>query len=67
MDINVFIKNYIDAYENHFNNENRNNATFENMEYAGWLLDRYFPEFTKDATAYITLYNKCKRTALMSI
>ena len=60
MDKQVFIKNYIMAYENHFQNDKRNNATFENMQYAGWLLDKYFPDFTQDATYYKALYLKCK-------
>lgn len=54
------IKNYVKAYENHFQNKNKNNATFENVGYAGWLLDRYYPEFTQDATYYKALYEKCK-------
>ncbi len=61
MDKQVFIKNYIKAYEKHFENENRNNATFEDMQYAGWLLDKYFPDFTQDATYYKALYLKCKK------
>ena len=54
------IKNFVEAYEKHFKNENRNDATFENMQYAGWLLDKYDPEFTKNATYYKALYIKCK-------
>lgn len=54
------IKNFIKEYENHFKNENRNDVTFERMQYAGWLLDKFDPEFTSDATYYKALYLKCK-------
>lgn len=57
----TLIINYINDYENHFKNENRNSATFEKMQYAGWLLDTKFPEFTADATYYKALYEKCKK------
>lgn len=55
----AYIINYIKAYQNHFENDNRNNATFENLQYASYLLDKYYPEFTKDATYYKALYKKC--------
>lgn len=61
MELRTFAINYIDEYENHFKNANRNDVTFEKMEYAGYLLDKYFPDFTKNATCYKSLYEKCKK------
>lgn len=61
MELRTLAKNYINEYENHFKNINRNNATFKKMEYAGYLLDKYFPDFTKNATFYKALYEKCKK------
>lgn len=59
MNLKVYVKNYINAYEGHFKNEDRNDYTFKNLQMAGWLLDTKFPEFTKDATYYKKLYEKC--------
>lgn len=62
MEIKTFIKNYIKEYENHFKGKQRTDVTFERVEYAGWLLDKNFPEFTKDATYYKALYEKCLKS-----
>lgn len=59
--MNTYINNFIKEYENHFKNDNRNDTTFERMQYAGWLLDKYYPQFTQDATYYKALYEKCKK------
>lgn len=59
MDKKSLIINYIQSYRNHFKNDKRNDATFEALQYAGYLLDKYYPEFTKDATYYEALYKKC--------
>lgn len=55
----VYLENYVKAYENHFNNENRNDITFEKLQYAGWLIDRYCAEL-KLPTWYKGCYEKCK-------
>lgn len=60
MDIkNILINKYIKCYEKHFKNPNRNDKTFKSVQEAGWLLDVFYPDFTKDATYYLALYNKC--------
>lgn len=55
----TYIENYIREFNNHFNNPNRNDTTWERVQYAGWLLDKYYPEFTADATYHKALYAKC--------
>lgn len=58
----IYLENYIKAYERHFKVDynKRSDLTFKRVEDAGCLLDRYFPEEFKEATAYITAYKKCK-------
>ena len=51
----TYINNFIKEYENHF----KNDTTFERVQYAGYLLDKYYPQFTQDATYYKALYEKC--------
>lgn len=55
-----YVKNFIKAYEKHFKNPYRNDATLENVRYAGWLITRYAPELTKQDLTIAELYNKCK-------
>lgn len=59
MDNMCYIENYIKAYEKHFKNPNRNNATFENLQYAGFLLDKYCKGLTF-RTFYKGCYEDCK-------
>lgn len=54
-----YLKNYIKAYENHFKNDNRNDATYENLQYAGWLLDKYCSELNLPSW-YKGCYERCK-------
>lgn len=55
-----YLKNYIKAYENHFMNEERNDTTFENLQYAGWLLDKFCKELNL-RSYYKGCYEDCKK------
>ena len=57
--MNTYITNFIKEYENHFKNDKRNDTTFERVQYAAYLLDKHYPQFTQDATYYKALYEKC--------
>lgn len=63
MEKQTLITNYINAYKNHFENDKRNNGTFENLQNAGYLLDKYYSNFTQNATYYKALYKKCLKVA----
>ena len=55
-----YLKNYVNAYENHFLNKNRNDTTFESLEYSGYLLDRYCKDLNIP-TSYKQAYEFCKK------
>jgi hypothetical protein len=58
----TYLENYVKAYENHFNRpfEQRNDATWGNLQYAGYLLDKYCAELNLP-TYYKGAYEKCKQ------
>lgn len=58
MRMRAFLENYVKSYEHHFNNPNRNNITFENLQYASWLLDKYCKELNLK-TYYKGCYEDC--------
>lgn len=58
--MNNYLKNYVEAYENHFKNDKRNDATFEQLQYAGWLLDKYCGKLNIP-TWYKGAYEFCKK------
>ena len=60
MNYKNYLENYVKAYENHFNNEKKSNITWEKLQYAGWLIDKYCSELNLK-TWYKGCYEDCKK------
>lgn len=59
MDFKKCISDYIKAYEEYIND--KSDLSTKNLQETSDLLDKFYPEFTKDTPCYKTLYHECKQ------